>query len=103
VGRAQCDITEWVFGFRARCFFLRSKKNRCGVTHAHAMMTLFQCDVVECIASIGCVARKKECDDNDACTQDSCNPVTGDCVHTNITVDDSNKCMSWLPFSRKYI
>jgi len=32
------------------------------------------------------------CDDNDACTDDYCDPLVGDCVHTPIVCDDSDPC-----------
>ena len=33
-----------------------------------------------------------DCDDDDACTQDVCNPQTGECEYTTIDCDDSNAC-----------
>ncbi|UCE61550.1 MAG: hypothetical protein JSU63_07325, partial [Phycisphaerales bacterium] len=33
------------------------------------------------------------CDDNDACTEDECDPLTGECVYTPfVTCDDNNAC-----------
>lgn len=45
------------------------------------------CDV----AQGGCVFTPISCDDSNACTSDSCNPASG-CVHTPISCDDSNAC-----------
>ncbi|MFT5429672.1 MAG: hypothetical protein ACI9OJ_000344 [Myxococcota bacterium] len=42
----------------------------------------------ECIAS----NTPKTCDDGDACTTDSCNPDTGDCVNTPTVCDDGDAC-----------
>ncbi|HOH29712.1 MAG TPA: hypothetical protein PLC40_08570, partial [Candidatus Hydrogenedentes bacterium] len=35
---------------------------------------------------------EKNCDDSNACTEDSCDPLTGDCAHTAINCDDGNPC-----------
>ena len=42
-----------------------------------------------CNPLIGCVHITKACDDSNACTTDSCNSVTG-CAHTAINCDDGN-------------
>jgi subtilisin family serine protease len=34
----------------------------------------------------------KDCDDQDACTTDNCNLVTGECYYTQVTCDDGNPC-----------
>ncbi len=38
-----------------------------------------------------CVPEHPSCDDNNACTTDSCNPTTG-CVHTPVVCNDNNLC-----------
>ncbi len=51
------------------------------------------CTVDTCDPLTGeCVYTPKDCDDSDACTTDSCDPLTGDCVHTAIDCDDSDAC-----------
>jgi hypothetical protein len=39
----------------------------------------------------GCVHRPLDCDDGDACTIDSCDPVLG-CLHEPVSCDDLNPC-----------
>lgn len=34
----------------------------------------------------------KDCDDNNACTIDECDPNTGNCINTPIVCDDGNPC-----------
>jgi hypothetical protein len=38
-----------------------------------------------------CVVEQLVCDDNDACTDDTCDAVTG-CSHTAVSCDDNNSC-----------
>jgi hypothetical protein len=40
---------------------------------------------------LGCVHTPVNCDDGNACTEDSCDPVKG-CVHMPITCNDNNAC-----------
>jgi hypothetical protein len=42
--------------------------------------------------SIACQAPGRNCDDGLRCTTDSCDPITGDCVHAPIDCDDHNPC-----------
>ncbi|TNF27903.1 MAG: hypothetical protein EP329_18880 [Deltaproteobacteria bacterium] len=46
-----------------------------------------------CVSGV-CVGEVKNCDDNQFCTDDSCNPATGQCIHlaTTIACDDGNGC-----------
>ena len=39
-----------------------------------------------------CVNVPTDCDDSDVCTADSCDPVTGECVNDPTDCDDSNAC-----------
>jgi hypothetical protein len=39
---------------------------------------------------MGCQHIPVDCDDGDACTDDACDPVTGNCVHTPIDCDDGD-------------
>jgi hypothetical protein len=41
-----------------------------------------------------CVHTPKDCDDGNVCTEDGCDPQTGDCIHKPIdaTCDDGNEC-----------
>ena len=36
--------------------------------------------------------REMDCDDDDPCTGDVCDPLTGDCINTPIACDDGNEC-----------
>ncbi len=49
------------------------------------------CTVDTCDPVNGCVYTTLDCDDNDVCTTDSCNPETG-CVHTPVDCDDNISC-----------
>src|SRR6185436_526698 len=40
---------------------------------------------------LGCVHTPVNCDDGNACTEDSCDPVKG-CVHLPISCNDTNAC-----------
>ncbi|HXU12100.1 MAG TPA: hypothetical protein VN898_09060, partial [Candidatus Binatia bacterium] len=42
--------------------------------------------------AIGCQAPSRNCDDGLPCTTDSCDPITGDCVHAAVSCDDGNPC-----------
>jgi hypothetical protein len=48
------------------------------------------CNTPTCLGG-ECTTVSVNCDDNNACTDDSCDPATG-CVHTPINCDDSNIC-----------
>lgn len=48
--------------------------------------------VVATDGSIGCQAPARNCDDGLPCTTDSCDSITGDCVHTAVSCDDGNPC-----------
>ncbi len=58
------------------------------------------CTVDDVCSNGLCSGTQKNCDDSDVCTADSCDPATGDCVHTNIQgccytsadCDDNNLC-----------
>ncbi|MCP3979690.1 MAG: hypothetical protein GY716_10245, partial [bacterium] len=39
-----------------------------------------------------CTNTPVDCDDNNACTLDSCDPTTGECVHEPIVCDDGDEC-----------
>ena len=41
--------------------------------------------------AVGCVFTPISCDDQDLCTEDSCDPVTG-CIFTPISCDDGDAC-----------
>lgn len=43
----------------------------------------------------GCIKTAVNCDDQDACTIDTCNDLTG-CIHTPIVLDTSNPCVDTL-------
>jgi hypothetical protein len=49
------------------------------------------CTSDSCDATQGCRHTQVSCDDNDACTTDSCNPATG-CQHTALNCNDENEC-----------
>ncbi|GAH45461.1 unnamed protein product, partial [marine sediment metagenome] len=51
------------------------------------------CTIDSCDPQTGnCVHTPKDCDDGDPCTIDSCDPQTGNCVNTPIDCDDSDPC-----------
>jgi len=52
------------------------------------------CTTGDTCVSGQCIGEIKDCDDNQFCTDDSCNPGTGQCVHvpTQIACDDGNGC-----------
>jgi hypothetical protein len=49
------------------------------------------CTVDSCDPVMGCLNRRISCDDRDACTADSCDPASG-CVNAAISCDDRNQC-----------
>ncbi len=49
------------------------------------------CDPTATTVQAACVFTPITCDDNDACTTDTCDPATG-CVATPITCDDNDAC-----------
>ncbi len=51
------------------------------------------CEVASCDELLGCVCKEDTsiCDDNDACTDDSCDPIFG-CLYEDIICDDQNAC-----------
>ena len=49
------------------------------------------CDPTATTVQAACVFSPITCDDNDACTTDTCDPATG-CVATPITCDDNDAC-----------
>jgi len=49
------------------------------------------CTVDSCDPVIGCINDRISCNDNDACTADSCNTLSG-CVNAPITCNDNNAC-----------
>jgi len=49
------------------------------------------CNDDSCDPTSGCINTAISCDDQDACTDDRCDSVTG-CVNTVISCDDSNAC-----------
>ncbi len=42
-------------------------------------------------ATLGCTT-DSQCNDNNACTTDTCDPATGTCIHTPISCHDTNLC-----------
>ena len=50
------------------------------------------CTVDSCDPVAGCVHTPVNCDDGQICTLDSCSPDTGACVHTPIDCNDNNPC-----------
>jgi hypothetical protein len=42
--------------------------------------------------AVGCTHTPVDCDDGDACTDDSCDPATGGCVNTPVDCDDMDVC-----------
>ncbi len=42
--------------------------------------------------SAACAHTAISCDDNNGCTNDTCNPVSAACAHTAISCDDGNSC-----------
>ena len=50
------------------------------------------CTVDQCDAGIGCLHTAKDCNDDNACTDDSCNPEDGACVYDLTDCDDSDAC-----------
>lgn len=44
-----------------------------------------------CDPNLGCVFTDLDCDDDNACTNDSCNPTAG-CTYSAVNCDDSNAC-----------
>jgi hypothetical protein len=49
------------------------------------------CTTDTCDPATGCVYTPVDCDDDDACTVDICNPATG-CVYTPVDCDDQDAC-----------
>ena len=49
------------------------------------------CTADSCDPTLGCVNTPISCDDGNACTADSCDPATG-CVNAPISCDDNNAC-----------
>jgi len=50
------------------------------------------CTVDSCDPISGCVHTPVTCDDGQICTQDACDPATGLCSHTPTNCDDGNAC-----------
>ena len=50
------------------------------------------CDLVTCTPAGTCLSTPKNCNDNNACTIDSCDPRTGACINTTIDCDDNDAC-----------
>ncbi len=50
-----------------------------------------KCQVGTCVAG-QCSYAPKICNDNNACTSDSCDPNSGTCIFTPINCDDNNAC-----------
>jgi hypothetical protein len=50
-----------------------------------------KCSVGQCVAGQGCTQSPVDCDDGNAGTRDSCNPVLG-CVHVPVSCDDAIAC-----------
>ncbi len=51
------------------------------------------CTVADFCANSSCTSgNNKDCDDQSACTTDSCDQVTGECVHSAIVCDDGVGC-----------
>jgi len=48
------------------------------------------CSQGMCSSGKGCFFNKKDCDDGDSCTTDSCDAISGNCIHTLCT--DNNLC-----------
>jgi len=51
------------------------------------------CTTDSCDPIAGCIHVAASCDDSDACTSDSCDPVAG-CIHAAASCDDSDACTS---------
>ena len=51
-----------------------------------------ECEEVYCDPDKGCKTRPIDCDDDDPCTIDTCNPKTGQCEHEPVDCDDDNAC-----------
>jgi len=51
------------------------------------------CTMDSCDTILGCTYTQISCDDSNACTTDTCDSVLG-CVHTQISCDDHNVCTS---------
>ena len=49
------------------------------------------CTEESCDPVTGCMSEPVDCDDDNACTEDFCDPVTG-CQHIPICCDDNNAC-----------
>lgn len=58
-------------------------------TDCSDLCTIGTCFDGECI-----VTEAKDCSDGDACTDDVCNPETGDCAQSASDCDDNNPCTS---------
>ncbi len=52
------------------------------------------CEAYHCVQGSCAAYALAICDDNNPCTDDSCDPATGECVHANNTApcDDANSC-----------
>jgi MYXO-CTERM domain-containing protein len=50
------------------------------------------CTTDSCDPNIGCAHVKKSCDDANACTIDSCDPANADCSHADVVCDDQDPC-----------
>jgi len=67
----------------------------CAAQYKAAGVTVNACNVASCDTSSGCKITKITCNDNNACTTDTCNPddYDGDpCVYTTSSCDDGNEC-----------
>jgi hypothetical protein len=49
------------------------------------------CTVDSCDPAVGCTFTAANCDDSNACTADSCEPASG-CTQTPVSCDDGNQC-----------
>jgi hypothetical protein len=67
---------------------LQTDENNCGT--CGNVCTGDACNTPVCNGGV-CGTEAVNCDDNNACTTDTCDPVTG-CAHTQISCDDSNAC-----------
>ncbi len=50
------------------------------------------CTTDTCDPATGCVFAPINCNDNNACTADSCDPATGACMHTPVVCNDHSAC-----------
>ncbi len=79
-------FTDWGGDRNARCAFPQ------GVCPGPDCNDQNPCTTDTCDPVLGCVHTPIVCNDNNLCTTDACDPATGLCVYTPIVCDDNSPC-----------